>query len=78
MSAETDEDAHLQADTILAGADLEAIGNVVGSASLDTNRGGTSDEIQAAIGRPIEDGNVVFMGTPVLCGSYESVARQIE
>jgi pyrimidine oxygenase len=78
VSADTDEDARRRADTILAGADLEAIGNVVGSASLDTNRGGTSDEIQAALGRPIEDGNVVFMGTPVLCGSHESVARQIE
>jgi pyrimidine oxygenase len=78
IAAETDAAARRQADDIIAGADLGAIRNVLASASLDTNPGGTSEALRTGMERPVELGNVVFMGTPVILGSHESAARQID
>ncbi|HUY20186.1 MAG TPA: LLM class flavin-dependent oxidoreductase [Candidatus Binataceae bacterium] len=78
IAAESDAQARRQADDIIAGADLDAIRNVLSSASLDTNPGGTSEALRTGMARPVELGNIVFMGTPVILGSYESCAQQID
>ncbi|MGH7907780.1 MAG: LLM class flavin-dependent oxidoreductase [Candidatus Binataceae bacterium] len=78
IGAETDAEAKRQAEEIVAGADVEAIRYALGSASMDTNPGGTSEALKQGLARPIENGNVVFMGAPVIVGSYSTVARRID
>jgi len=78
IAAPTDAEADRRCQEILDQADLVAIGNMTGSAFKDTNVGGISAHLQKAITAPVEKGNMVFNGFPVLKGSYESVARQIE
>ncbi len=76
--AETDEQAKAESDAIVAGADLEAIGNVVGNANLDTKGGGTTDVLKAGlIDKPVEQGNMVYMGFPTLVGGYDTLAEKI-
>jgi pyrimidine oxygenase len=62
IAAESDTAARRQAEEIIAGADLGAIRNVLASASLDTNPGGTSEALRTGMERPVELGNLVFMG----------------
>lgn len=75
--AETDEQAQAQAKDIVAGADMEAIANVVGSANLDTKGGGTVDVLKAGLDKPLEEGNMAFMGFPALVGGYDTLADRI-
>ena len=65
-------------DAIINGADQGAIANILASAGLDTNQGGTADQLKAALGQSVEDGNMAFMGIPVIYGSPETVARRIK
>lgn len=78
IAAETDAEAADITAAIMAGADHEAIGNVLASASRDSNPGGTSAALQAALASPVEDGNIVFMGFPVIQGSFRNVAAQLD
>lgn len=78
IAAQTDAEADRRCQDILDKADIVAIGNMTGSATKDTNVGGISAHLQKAIAAPVEKGNMVFNGFPVLKGSYDSVARQIE
>lgn len=75
---ETDEEAERVAQAIVARADRGAIGNILASADLDSNTEGTSDQLKGALERSIEEGNMAFMGIPVVLGSPASVARQID
>ncbi len=75
---DTDQKAKSVAENIVEKADMGAIRNILDSASSDTNKGGTSDQLQAALEQSIEEGNMAFMGIPVLVGSPESVAAQIK
>lgn len=76
--APTDAQAKAQAEAILAGADPVAIGNMIASAMLDTNRGGTSDLLKSGLAKSIEDGNMAFLGIPVVRGSPRRVAEQLD
>ena len=76
--APTDAEARRIGEDIVAQADTVAIGNFLASASLDTNVAGTSAHLQAGLSRPMEDGNVAFMGMPVIHGSPETVAAKID
>jgi pyrimidine oxygenase len=78
IAADSDQEARRQAEDIIAGADVEAIRNVLASAALDTNPGGTSEALRTGMARPVELGNIVFMGTPMILGSYASCAQQID
>lgn len=77
IADETDEKALARAQAIVDGADKDALANVAASASMDTNKGGTSTHFLDGLTAPLEEGNLVFMSFPVLHGSYESVAEQI-
>lgn len=76
--AATDADARDQADRIVAGADQGAIANILASAAMDTNVGGTSDRMKEALSLPIEDGNIAFMSFPVIAGSPATVAARLD
>lgn len=78
IAAETDEQATEQGVKIIENADNGALNNILASAILDTNTGGTSDQLKAGLTQNIDDGNLAFMGIPVIHGSYETIARKIE
>lgn len=76
---ESDAAAEAEAAAIIAGADRGAIDNIVSSGKLDTNPEGTGDRMaHLGLDRSIEEGNMAFMGFPVIHGSYETVARKID
>jgi pyrimidine oxygenase len=76
--APTDAEARGVADRIVAGADQGAIANILASAAMDTNVGGTADRMKEALSLPIEDGNIAFMSFPVIAGSPETVALRLD
>lgn len=76
--ADTDDEAVQLSEQILAGADLAAISNMTSSARLDTDPEGSSDNLRDTLEASIEEGNMVFMGIPVVLGSPATVARQID
>lgn len=76
--AETDAAAQAQCEAIVAGADHGAIENILKSAALDSNPGGTADRMLTGLQRNFEDGNLAFMGMPVIHGSPETVAAKID
>ncbi len=75
--AETDEKARQTGEAIIAAGDKGAITNILASAALDTNKGGTSDRLKQGLSLPLDMGNAAFMGIPVIHGSPETVARKI-
>lgn len=75
--ADTDDKALKQCEAIVAGADAGAIANILASASMDTNPGGTSDRMKSGLQRSFEDGNLAFMSIPVIHGSPQTVANKI-
>lgn len=74
---DTDADAQARADDIVARADKGAIANILASAALDTNTEGTADQLKAALSQSITEGNMAFMGCPVVLGSAERLAETI-
>lgn len=76
--APTDAEARQIGDDIVAGADTGAIANILASAALDTNVGGTADRMKAGLSMPLETGNIAFMGFPVIYGSPATVAAKID
>jgi pyrimidine oxygenase len=85
VTAENDNDARAECDNIVAGGDVEAIKYMIGSATLDTVKDGTTEQVRQAaeadaglLGGDLTSGNMAFMGFPVIYGSYESVAAQID
>lgn len=76
--APTDAEARAQAEAILAAADHVAIGNMIASAMLDTNRGGTADLLKSGLAKSIDEGNMAFLGIPVVHGSPQRVAEQLD
>jgi pyrimidine oxygenase len=78
ITAPTDAEARNQAERIVAGADKGAIANILASAAMDTNVGGTADRMKEALSLPIEDGNIAFMSFPVIAGSPATVAARLD
>jgi pyrimidine oxygenase len=76
--APTDAEAQRIGDDIIAGADSGAIANILASAALDTNVGGTADRMKAGLSLPLDTGNIAFMGFPVIHGSPETVAAKLD
>ena len=74
--ADTDDAAEARVRQIIDAADHSAISNILASASLDTNTGGTSDQLKAALDQDVEKGNMAFMGIPVIYGSAETVRQR--
>jgi pyrimidine oxygenase len=78
ITSETDKQAARIGQEIIDQADNGALRNMLASADLDTNTGGTSDQLKAGLNQTIDDGNLAFMGIPVIHGSFETVARKID
>jgi pyrimidine oxygenase len=78
ITADTDARARQIGMDIIDGADEGAIRTIIDSANLDTNTGGTSDRLKAGLTKSMEEGNMAFMGFPVIHGSYATVARKID
>jgi len=78
ITARTDAEAKAHAEDILAKADKGAIANILASAAMDTNVGGTSDRMKAGLSLTLEQGNMAFMGIPLIHGSPETVATKID
>lgn len=76
--ADTDHEALRICEDIVAKADQGAIANILASAAMDTNQGGTSDRMKSGLSRNFEDGNLAFMGMPVIHGSPATVAARID
>lgn len=76
--APTDAEARRIGEDIVAGADPGALANILASAAMDTNSGGTSDRMKSGLSRGLEEGNLAFMGMPVIHGSPETVASKID
>lgn len=83
VAEETDEFAWHRARAIAAAGDIKAIQNVVRSASLDSVKDGTTEQLRESattdaglLAGDIETANMAFMGCPALVGSYETVARK--
>ena len=76
--ADTDEMAQAQVRQIIELADQGAISNILASASLDTNTGGTADQLKAALDQDVESGNMAFMGIPVIYGSANTIRQRID
>lgn len=77
IGADTDKEAEDRCKEILDGADEVALMNVVKSASMDANPDGTSKHFRDGMTAPVEEGNLVFMGFPVIHGSWETIAHKI-
>jgi len=77
ITGRTDAEAQRLAEQVVAKADKTAIGNIIGSAALDTNKGGSSEHLRAALSLPVEQGNMAFMSFPLLHGTHETIASKI-
>lgn len=77
VAAQTDDAARQITEKIMNGVDHVALRNMIGSASLDTNRDGSSEHHLAGLSRPPEKGHGAFMSIPVIHGSYERVADEL-
>jgi len=85
VAEETDEQAWHTARTIVAQGDVEAIQNIVRSATLDSVKDGTTEQLRGStigddglLAGDIETANMAFMGCPAIVGSYETVAKKID
>jgi len=85
IAEETDDLAWKKAKTIAEQGDVEAIQNMVKSATLDSVQDGTTEQLRESatasaglLAGDIEIANMAFMGFPALVGSYETVAHKID
>ena len=76
--AESDQAAQEEAQRIVENPDDGALQNILASANLDTNQGGTSDQLKAGLLQGIDDGNLAFMGIPCIYGAPQTVANRIK
>ena len=65
-------------DRLMSDPDTGAIANFISSAKLDTNQGGIAEYMRTSLNRSPEDGNMAFMGMPVVHGSYKRVAEKLD
>jgi pyrimidine oxygenase len=79
IAAESDREANEIQDRIVQGVDLVALGNMLASAAMDTRTEGWQTRFLAAdLARTTPaEGHGAFMSIPTICGSYESVAEQM-
>jgi pyrimidine oxygenase len=78
IAEETAAEAERRCAHIVENADLEAISYMTTGASLDTNPDGTSAQLLASLERAPDEGNMAFLSIPVVKGSYEHVAEQLD
>ena len=74
----TDEKAKQVGEEIIRKADKVAIANMISSAQLDSNKGGSSEGVKISLDRPLEEGNSAFTAIPVIHGSPATVAMKLD
>ena len=74
----SDQKARDVGEAIIRKADKVAISNMISSAQLDTNKGGSSEGVQLSLDRPLEEGNSAFTAIPVVHGSPSTVAMKLD
>jgi pyrimidine oxygenase len=77
VARDTDAEAAAEVERVAAAADRQAIANMLTSAALDTNTGGTSERLQAGLSRTVAEGHPAFGSAPVIFGSHQSCAQQL-
>tara|TARA_Y100000588_G_scaffold91078_2_gene98261 strand:+ start:254 stop:1312 length:1059 start_codon:yes stop_codon:yes gene_type:complete len=75
---QTDEKARKIGEEIIRMADKAAISNIISSAKLDTNTGGTSEKHTLSLDNTLEEGNSAFHMIPVIHGSPTTVAIKLD
>ena len=75
---ETDAKAKQVGEEIIRRADTVAISNMISSAQLDTNKGGSSEKHSLSLGKTMEEGNPAFSIIPVVHGSALTVAAKLD
>jgi pyrimidine oxygenase len=78
VMAETDAEARRIGEDIIAQADPVAVAGIAASASLDSSAEGTSAHLRNGLSLPMEEGNIAFMGMPVIHGSPATIAAKID
>ena len=76
--ADTDDEAVQLGQHIIQKSDFSAIANMTASAKLDTDPAGSSDNLRRGLETSVEEGNMAFMGIPVILGSPATVAQRID
>ena len=74
----SDEKARNVGEEIIRKADKVAIANMIASAEMDTNPGGSSEGVQISLDKPLEEGNSAFTAIPVIHGSPITVAMKLD
>ena len=77
ITANTDDEAKNIGEDIIKKADKEAIETMISSSMLDTNKGGGSEAMQAALSQSLEEGNMAFTSAPVIYGTPKTVASKL-
>jgi pyrimidine oxygenase len=78
IAADSDREAREMTEGLMSDPDTGAIANFISSAKLDTNQGGIAEYMRTSLSRSPEDGNMAFMGMPVVHGSYKRVAEKLD
>jgi pyrimidine oxygenase len=78
IPGETDRKARRLVSEIIANADRGAIQTMIDIQERDTANQGSGKFLREGIAFPPETGNVAFMGFPVICGSYETCAAELD
>ena len=77
ITDKSDSKAKAIGEAIIEKADKIAIENMLTSSSLDTNKGGGSEAMIAALSKPLEEGNMAFTSAPVIYGTPKTVAEKL-
>ena len=74
----TDQKARNVGEEIIRKADKIAISNMLSSAEMDTNKGGSSEGVRISLSKSLEEGNSAFTAIPVVHGSPTTVAMKLD
>ena len=75
---ETDAMAKSVGEEIIRRADKTAVANMIASAQMDTNTGGSSEGMRISLEKSLEEGNSAFTAIPVVHGSPATVAQKLD
>jgi pyrimidine oxygenase len=78
IPGETDAEARSRVQEIVDRADRQAIQTMVDIQSRDKASKGSAKFLREGVNYPPEAGNTAFMGFPVICGSYETCAHELD
>ena len=75
---DSDAKARAVGEEIIEKADKAAIANMIASANMDSNEGGSSEGVRVSLDQPLEEGNSAFTAISVVHGSPATVAMKLD